>query len=98
MDGYAWMHGWREWRGSLCGGPGRKKKETQGPVVVPIQVFQGFAQKKKTQKKILGQDDGCFEKLQKKPEPEEDAETLQVVEDGQDGTSFASVRVGHVAN
>ena len=77
MDGYAWMHGWREWRGSLCGGPGRKKKETQGPVVVPIQVFQGSAQKKKTQ--LQQQDDGCFEKLQKKPEPEEDAETLQVV-------------------
>ena len=64
----------------------------------PLQVFQGFAQKKKKKKKILGLDDGCFEKLQKKPEPEEDAETLQVVEDGQDGTSFASARVGHVAN
>jgi hypothetical protein len=54
-----------------------------------IQVFQRFAQKKKKKKKILGQDDGCFEKLQKKLEPEEDAETLQVVEDGQDGTSCA---------
>ena len=52
----------------------------------PLQVFQESAQKKKKKKKILGQDDGCFEKLQKKLEPEEDAEALQVVEDGHDGT------------
>ena len=73
--------------GPLCGGPlaaEKGRRETQGPVVVPIQVFQGFAQKKKTQLQQL--DDGCFEKLQKKPEPEEDAEALQVVEDGHDGT------------
>ena len=67
------MHGCMDyvWRGGACVVVQEGRRETQGPVVVPIQVFQGFAQKKKTQLQQL--DDGCFEKLQKKPKPEEDA-------------------------